>query len=249
MTALPNHTSGLRSNIIAMGVVQIGNYAIPLITLPYLARVLGAEAYGKVAFAQVFIAYFVLLVDYGFSWSATRKIAAHREEYDFVSQTFVATWLVQWLLVVLALMLLALIILASERLRPDVWFYVAAFSSVLGSALFPVWFLQGLERLQAVASVQLLTRTAALLPIFMLVKQPADAIWVLVINGAGSIFGGLLTLAWINNQRLVHWRWPGWRQIGSELCEGGALFGSRAAISLYTALVPQIGRASCRERV
>ena len=61
MTALPNHTSGLRSNIIAMGVVQIGNYAIPLITLPYLARVLGAEAYGKVAFAQVFIAYFVLL--------------------------------------------------------------------------------------------------------------------------------------------------------------------------------------------
>jgi len=49
-----------------MGLVQLSNYVIPLITLPYLTRVLGAESFGKVAFAQVVMTYFALLVDYGF---------------------------------------------------------------------------------------------------------------------------------------------------------------------------------------
>ncbi len=79
-------TPRLRDNIMALGVVQLSNYAIPLITLPYLTRVLGPEAYGKVAFAQVLMAYFILLTDYGFSWSATRKISAHRAERAYISE-------------------------------------------------------------------------------------------------------------------------------------------------------------------
>lgn len=240
MTILPNHSSGLRSNIVAMGIVQIGNYVIPLITLPYLTRTLGVEAYGKVAFAQAFMSYFVLLVDYGFAWSATRKIAAHRADRALISHTFVATWMAQWLLVVVALALSMLIVLSAARLRPDAWLYVATFSSVLGGALFPFWFLQGLERLQVAAFLQLLTRIVVLLPIFLLVRQPADAIWVPIINGSGITLGGLLALLWIRRQRLVQWCWPGWQSIFSELRDSGALFSSRVAISFYTTLVPLV---------
>lgn len=230
----------LRDNIFAMGLVQISNYVIPLITMPYLARVLGAEAFGRVAFAQAVMTYFVLLVDYGFSWSATRKIATHRDDPEHVSRIFVATWAAQWLLVVVALVLAAAIVLLSGRLRPDGWLYAAAFTSVLGSALFPIWFLQGLERLYVIATLQLVTRTLALLPIFLLVKHPADAIWVLIINGAGVMLGGVLALVWMQQHRLVRWAWPSWQQTAAELCEGGALFRSRAAISVYTALVPLV---------
>lgn len=240
MRAQQTNSPSLRSNIAAMGLVQISNYVVPLITLPYLTRVLSAEVYGKVAFAQVFVTYFVLFVDYGFSWSATRKIAEHRTDHAFISRTFVATWLAQWILLALALVLSMLIVLFTERLRPDAWLYVVTFSTVLASALFPIWFLLGLERLQVVAFLQLLTRVVTLMPIFLLVKLPTDAIWVPAINGAGAVLGGLLALVWIRHQRLVSWCWPGWRLIAGELREGGALFGSRAAISLYTTLVPLV---------
>lgn len=230
----------LRNNIAALGLVQISNYLLPLITLPYLTRVLGAEAFGKVAFAQVVMTYFVLLVDYGFSWSATRKVSAQRADRDALSRTFTATWAAQWLLVTLAALATTAVVLLTDRLRPDALLYAAAFSTVIGTALFPIWFLQGLERLQVVAVLQLLTRTLALLPIFLFIQQPQDAVWVLLIQGSGAILGGILALYWMQRESLITWRVPSWRDTLGALREGGALFGSRAAISLYTTLVPLV---------
>lgn len=231
-------TPRLRNNIASLGMVQVANYAIPLITLPYLTRVLGLEAYGKVAFAQVLMAYFILLTDYGFSWSATRKIAAHRAERTYISRVFAGTWTAQWLLVFGAAVLATVIVWASARLRPDAVIYAAAFTAVLGNTLFPIWFLQGLERLQVVAGLQLVTRLLALIPIFLFVKEPADAMYVPAIQGGGVILGGVLALGWIKQKNLLDWHWPSWRAAAEELGEGLPLFGSRLVISFYTTLVP-----------
>lgn len=235
-TSLPR----LRTNIAAMGLVQISNYVIPLITLPYLTRVLGTEAFGKVAFAQVVMTYFVLLVDYGFSWSATRKVAAHRDEPAEISRIFAATWAAQWLLVLLAAIMAAMVVIATDRLRPDAHLYAAAFTTVIATALFPIWFLQGLERLQVVASLQLLTRSLALIPIFLLVQQPSDAMLFLIIQGGAAMLAGILSLWWMQRQSIVTWHLPRWQDIRGVLHEGGALFSSRVSISLYTTLVPLV---------
>ena len=228
----------LRNNIASLGMVQIANYVVPLITLPYLTRVLGPMAYGQVAFAQVLMIYLVLLTDYGFSWSATRKIAAHREDRAYISRVFIGTWTAQWLLVVVAASLATLAGLYSDRLRPDASLYAVAFTTVVGNVLFPIWFLQGLEDLQAVAAIQVTTRLLALLPIFVLVHAPSDAVYVLAINGGAAILAGLLSIAWIRHRNLLDWHWPDWPAVREELQEGWALFGSRVAISFYTAFVP-----------
>lgn len=228
----------LRNNIAALGVVQISNYVIPFITLPYLTRVLGPVAYGKVVFAQVVMTYFVMLVDYGFSWSATRKIAANRSDSVFVSRVFVGTWLAQWLLVALAAASAAALVAFSPRLESDAVLYAAAFTAVLGNVLFPIWFLQGLERLQAVAAIQVVSRALALLPIFTLVTSPRDTVLFLLISGGGTMLGGLLALYWMHRNRLVDWCWPGWHAVFDELKEGLSLFGSRVSISFYTTFVP-----------
>jgi len=230
----------LRKNMFALSLVQISSYVLPLITLPYLTRVLGVEAFGKVAFAQVIMAFLIMIVDYGFSWSATRKIAARRDDKAFISRVFMATFVAQWLLVVLVSCVISLLVLYVDRLRADALLYAAAFVSVVGTALFPVWFLQGLERLQLVSLLQIVSRLIVIVPIFLFVKQPDDAVWVLLISGIGVALGGVGSLWWMQKQRLIDWNWPGWAQIVSELHEGAALFGSRISISLYSTLVPLI---------
>src|ERR1051326_2269228 len=67
-------------NALALYSVQFAEYALPLITVPYLARVLQPAGWGMVVYAQNFSVWLVLVLEYGFSFSATREIARHRDD-------------------------------------------------------------------------------------------------------------------------------------------------------------------------
>ena len=65
---------GVGSNVISNGVLQFLNYAFPIITLPFVGRVIGTEEFGVINFYSVLVGYFTLFVIYGFDASATRKV-------------------------------------------------------------------------------------------------------------------------------------------------------------------------------
>jgi PST family polysaccharide transporter len=209
-----------------------------LITLPYLTRVLGVSSFGKMAFALAVMAYFVQLTDYGFSWSATRKIAAHRDDLDMVSSVFSATWSAQWILAFIAGLALLVAVVTIPFLRQDALIYLTGFSLVIGNVFLPIWLLQGLERMREAAFLQITGRLLALPPLFLFVKGPQDAIWAVAFAGAPPMIAGLLTLYWIDRERIILWHRPTWPQMLGALREGGPLFLSRVSISLYTTITP-----------
>ncbi|WAT01799.1 oligosaccharide flippase family protein [Rouxiella chamberiensis] len=75
-------------NILSLFMIQGAGYILPLVTLPYLVRVLGPSQYGILGFSFAFVQYFTLIVQYGFDLSATNKIAIHKEDKTLVSQVF-----------------------------------------------------------------------------------------------------------------------------------------------------------------
>ena len=66
--------------------VQICTYALPLITFPYLARVLGPAGWGSVVFAQAIGVVIAVFVEYGFDLSASREASRHRDEPRHLSE-------------------------------------------------------------------------------------------------------------------------------------------------------------------
>ena len=73
-------TRRILKNFVSLSFSQIVTKALGLVSVAYLARVLGAEGFGKIGFAQAILAYFMLLVNLGLSTLGTREVARNREE-------------------------------------------------------------------------------------------------------------------------------------------------------------------------
>lgn len=227
-------------NIAALGSVQATSYLIPLITLPYLTRTLGVEAWGELALAQVIIGYFSLVTSWGFSWSATRKIAAARDNGSQLARVFAATWSAQWVLASMTtLILLALVVFVPFFQRNTV-LYLWGICSIISGILFPGWFFNGLERMKEVAIFQVATRVVALPFIFLLISNSNDAPRIIAINAVAGLLGGVASLYWIKKNFNFGWAYPKSKEIWAELKEGGAIFASTVWIGLYTTLTPSI---------
>jgi len=230
----------LRHNIAALGSVQVANYIVPLLTVPYLTRVLGIDAWGQIALAQVVLLYFTILIDYGFSWSAVREIAEKRDNHEAVSRIYSATWMAQWLLLVLSFLILYVVVNLVPILKNSWPLYLAGTTVLFGQVLFPIWLMQGLERLREVAVIQLIARLILLAPIFILIDSPDDVVLAMVIQSLSGVISGGLCLYLIYRRKIVTWWWPSWGEVRGSFKSGRALFFSRGWISLYTNLIPII---------
>ena len=186
----------LLSNFFSLSILQTFTYILPLLTIPYLVRVLGIEKFGLVMFAQAFIIFFNLLVDYGFNLSATREISVNRENKEKLTEIFSSVMSIKFILIGISFTILSIIIFSFENFSNNIDLYYLTFLWVIGQALFPIWYFQGLEKMKYITIVNITSKLIFTIAIFIFIQNEADYILVPILNGLGFIIGGLLSL-WI----------------------------------------------------
>ncbi|GAB6034746.1 flippase [Galenea microaerophila] len=224
----------LVSNVFSLGMLQGANYILPLLTVPYLVRVLGPEYFGLLAFATATNAYFILITDYGFNLSATRQISIHRDDKDKVNEIFSSVMMIKTALLVVSFGIMALLVFSLEKFSQHWEVYFITFGTVIGQVLFPIWLFQGMERMKYITYLNIGAKAFFTVCIFIFVHGKADYLLVPLLTSMGFIVAGICSLYLVKQKFNVHFIWQPKAMLKFQLAEGWHVFLSSMAISLYT---------------
>lgn len=175
--------------------VQAAAYVLPLLTVPYLARHIGAAGVGTVATFQALATYFTTLNEFGFNLSATRDAARIKSDKQGLSELLGT--------VIGAKVLLACIcgalMLALSRLLPSLrhqnLFLASALLYTFGQSATAIWFYQATDRIAFATTSDLVGRTVGVSAIFFFVKTPSDAWLALAIPGCAILCSAVFCIS------------------------------------------------------
>ena len=224
----------LFSNFFSLSVLQIFTYVLPLITLPYLVRVLDTEKFGLIMFAQAFIIFFNIFVDFGFNLSATKDISVHRDDKTKITEIFSVVMTIKIILIVVSFVLLTIIIFLFDKFSDDWALYYLTFLWVIGQALFPIWYFQGMEKMKYITIVNITSRVIFTLLIFLVIKEESDYIYVPLVNGMGFIIGAFISLWMIHKNFNQSFKLYNLKTLKHYFYESAQFFWSRISLTLYT---------------
>ncbi|MGH9450710.1 MAG: flippase [Terriglobia bacterium] len=221
----------LASNALSLYGVQFAKYLLPLVTIPYLTRVLGPSGWGLVAVAQAYGAYLSLPVSYGFNFSATRDVARFKEDRERLSDIFASVMGAKCLLASFCIAISFGVAYWVPVFRGKPLLLWMAVFAALVPCFTPIWYFVGLEQLKLVATLDIAARSVATAGIFVVVHHRNDAWKVLAVYGAGSSVA-LVAGTYLAYRELIP-RLPAWGSIWEVLRAGRSMFVSSSAIGLY----------------
>lgn len=218
-------------NTVAGYGVQMGRKLIPLASMPYLARVLGPEGWGEVAFITAMAELVAIVIEFGFGLSATRSVARYRD--DAVARGKITTGVLGAQVLLAAGAVAAVLIAAQfvpflkEHPRLVTWGIIYS----LAEGFTPFWYFQGTERIRLSAALEMGSKFSALGALFLLVKGPQHvwrALAIQALTPSVMAFVGIPLAFWTS----VPCR-PRWSVIHAVLGEGWDMFVYRSTESLY----------------
>lgn len=222
-----------KSDIIYMTILQGMNFAIPIVLMPYLMIKLETESYGYVGFSYAVVQYFILITNFGFNLSATKKIAIYKDDREKLSHIFYSTFYAKlFLLFVCVLIFIALLFVPQFKVYQ--YSMMLTFPTVIGIVFTFDWFFQGIGRIRLLSIISIGSRIVILPSIFFVVKSPADYPVAITIQSFVYIFTAFVSSYWLYRSKRIKKIRINIIDVKLEIKDSFPLFLSSAATSFYT---------------
>ncbi len=219
-------------------VLQGMNYLLPLLVWPYLMVVLGAEKFGYIGFALAVNQYLMIVVDFGFNFTASKQIALAQQDKASCSRIFSAVLVDKcYLLGVCALVLGVISCIPQYAIyRQTMWIM---FGIVVANAFGLIWLFQGLGQIRKVSIINTVCKVAILPLTFVLVKNEQDYLLAASIQTAVYLVATVVTWLFVS-QLDVHVVFTRWKEQWAQLKDSWMVCLSNAASGIYAMLLTVI---------
>lgn len=223
-------------DVVYLVVFQGLNYVPSLIVLPYLIVVLGAEKFGHIGFSLAVCQILMIVVDFGFNLSASKRIAVVREDKAAVDRIFAAAFYCR-----LGLLLLCFAVIAAISYVPRYEIYRPALFAksitVVGEAFLFTFLFQGLGKIRWVAIFNCVAKFLLLPFTFIFVKGPEDYLLAAALPGIVSIVADVMLIVMIAVSGWVSFPKFDFKACTEELRESFPIFVSNVSNNIYLLIV------------
>ncbi|MCD7824770.1 MAG: flippase [Clostridiaceae bacterium] len=226
--------NSLKINFIMNAILTMSSFIFPLITFPYVSRILLPTGTGKVSFATSFISYFSMFAQLGIPTYGIRACAKVRDNKEELTRTAHELLIINLVMDVLSYVILAFALLFVPRLQEDRMLYVVISATILLTSIGMEWLYKALEQYTYITIRSVIFKFIALIAMFLLIHEQDDY----VLYGAISIFAASASniFNFINVHKYIDMKPVGNYNFQRHFKAIGVFFAMSCATTIYTHL-------------
>lgn len=172
-------------NFVMNAILTMSQFLFPLITFPYISRILLPTGTGKVSFATSVVSYFALFAQLGIPTYGIRACAKVRDDRKALERTVQELFLINLIMSILAYIVLFLAIAFVPRMRQEKALFLIVGLTILFNAIGMEWLYKALEQYTYITVRSIIFKLIAVVAMFVLVHEQKDYV----------IYGGISILA------------------------------------------------------
>lgn len=164
----------LKKNFLYSSILTTANYIFPLITYPYVSRILGVTNIGLYNFADSIINYFIMFSMMGIGIIGIREVATTQDDRNEKNKVFSSLFILNAVLTLLALAILIICIFTVHDLRENKELMYVGVLKLISNLFLIDWFYKGLEKFKYITNVTLTIKMLYVVSVFIFVKESND---------------------------------------------------------------------------
>ena len=227
--------TSIKKNFIMNAILMMSSFIFPLISFPYVSRVLGPDGIGKVQLATSWVNYFNMFAQLGIPTYGIRACARVRDDKEKLSCTVHELLTINLVLGAISYSCFFVLVTVNPRMRADKELYIITSSIILLNAIGMEWLYKGLEQYSYITKRSVLFKFLAVIGMLALVHKKSDY----VVFGFLSIFASSASniVNFINSRKIVKLFKTGRHYNYSQHFKAiGVFFAMSVAITFYTNL-------------
>lgn len=164
----------IRKNFIYNSILSVSQIILPIITFPYVTRILLPKSLGDVNFMDNIVQYFCTIAALGIPLYGTREIAKLTNNKVRLNKVFSELLTLHFLVSLFCVIVFFCCLLWFDKLHDNFVLGLVGIGIIFSNVFTINWFFSGLEKFAYTTKVNLIIRVISILAIFLLIKSPAD---------------------------------------------------------------------------
>lgn len=196
----------IKTNFLYSSFLTTANYLFPLITYPYISRVLGVTNIGICNFVDSIIHYFVLCSTMGIGYVGIREIAANKFHKEKLDESFSGLFWLNTITTLIALTILVFVTLFIDQLRVHWQMMLIGAIKLIVSYMLIEWLYKGLEEFKYITIRTLTIRVAYVICIFLFVRNRDDYSIYYLLTVLMVFFNAFINMIYSRNFVSLKWK-------------------------------------------